>query len=180
MKYLSVVGWVVERATIGTEGAPGVLTPQDRLERWASLAQPPLRKGRRVMPWSSCMGFIVGSGFIGGGLLGASFAVNDMGLSAIWAIVPFLFALSGVFVVIYSFWMVFQGLRGGTSPVAAVILDREARENSLLIHVHTLPGKRLKLSPVTKSAREAYPGDLGWAYIRGRLLLEFVSASKNN
>lgn len=173
-----VVGWVVERATQGTQGAPGILTPQDRLERWASLAQPPLRKGKRIMPWSSCMGIIVGSGFIAGGLFGAFMATNEIGLPAIVVVVPLLFALVGIFAVFYSLWMVFQGLRGGATPVAAVILDRVKSESSSLIHIQTLPGKRLKLSPISKSAREVYPGDLGWAYIRGRLLLEFIPASQ--
>jgi len=178
-----VVGWVIDRASDGTLGAPGVLTPQDRLEQWARLAQPPLRKGRRVMIWRNCFGIFVGSFFISiptiffGVLSGTSaseiagswFTMISWGMVAIGVLV-------GSIIILGSIWGIFQGLRGGLPPIAAIILDRETKDVNLYIHLQLLGGKKLRLSPITKSAQDAYPGELGWAYIRGKMLMEFIPA----
>lgn len=130
------------------------------------------------------MEFIMGAIFVIGGSIGATFALNNMGSSGfgiIFSVVPMIFALVGIVIVLYSLWMAISALRGGTSPVAAIILDREKlSDSSTLLHVQTLEGKRLKLSPVKKSAKDAYPGDLGWAYIRARMLVEFIPGSHSN
>jgi hypothetical protein len=171
-----VVGWVIERASSGTVGAPGVLTPQDRLKRWARLAQPPLRKGRRVMLWRNCFGIFVGGLItIGAGFL-AYMAISESGF-LLFAVIPTIVFLGGVFVVFGSIWGIGQGLIGGAAPVAAIILDRETRDVGTRIHIQTLDGRKLKLSPITKSAQETYPGELGWAYIRGKMLMEFIPAN---
>jgi hypothetical protein len=74
--------------------------------------------------------------------------------------------------------MTFRGLIGSDSPVAAVILDRETSSSSQLrIKLETLEGKRLKLLAVSRKAKDAHTGDLGWAYVRGNLLIEFIPAS---
>lgn len=170
-----IVGWVEDRANRGSAGVPGLQGPRDRLQRWARLARPPARKGRPVFVGKSLVGIFFGAAFALFGLVGSAlFGENSLIIFA----VPVL--IGGVFV-LYSLWMFFQGLRGGGAPVAAVVLDRRtSAKGGLWIDLETVRGKRRGLHPVTRGAKEVYAGDIGWAYIRGGLLIEFVPASSGN
>lgn len=171
-----IVGWVQKRSESGSGGVP-LLTPRDRLQRWARLAQPPLRKGRRIFAWKGLIGLLFGAFFTLFGFIPA-FILMETGTG--WDMLDIAFAipiLAGVGLILRSLWAIVQGLRGGGSPVPVVVLDRKSTKNEILIELETVQGKRLKLYPVTKETREIYAGDLGWAYIRGSLLLEFISAS---
>lgn len=171
-----IVGWVEDRARLGSIGVPDPESPRARLKRWARLAQPPILKTQRTFLWSGCVGVIFGIGAI----LFAGFffmTANNLGAGGIFALVPGIVALVGVFLILYSLLMTFRGLRGSNSPVAAVILDREtSSRGQLTIRLETLEGKRLNLQAVSRGAKEAHSGDLGWAYIRANLLLEFIPA----
>jgi hypothetical protein len=172
-----VVGWVEDRAKLGSIGIPDPESPRARLKRWARLAQPPILKRQRTFLWSGCIGVVIGIAailFAGFFLMTAS----NLGGGGIFAIVPGIFALVGILVILYSLLMTFRGLIGSDSPVAAVILDRETSSSSQLrIKLETLEGKRLKLLAVSRKAKDAHTGDLGWAYVRGNLLIEFIPAS---
>lgn len=172
-----VVGWVEERAAGGGGGASG-LTTEERLKKWARLSQPPIRKARRRIPRSSIRGtlFAIFTIFLimiiiteftkfsqgeGDGFLVAML----IGLVAMMLI--------GLATIVFGLFRAIQGLRGGIKPVAAAVLDREAGT----VHLQTVSGKQLRLEPVTKAARNVYPGDLGWAYVSGGLLMDFIAGS---
>lgn len=175
-----IVGWVEDRARLGSIGVPDPESPQARLKRWARLAQPPILKTQRTFLWSGCVGVLFGIGAI---LFAVFFLMSASNLEAggIFAVVPGIFALVGVFLIIYSLLTTFRGLRGSDSPMAAVILDRETSSSGQLkIELETSEGKRLNLQAVSRGAKDAHSGDLGWAYIRGNLLIEFIPASSRN
>lgn len=167
-----IVGWAEDRASRGSMGVPGLQTPRDRLQRWARLSRPPTRKGRRVFIGQSCLGVLFGTVFALMGI--AAVTMIDMEFRFIF-LMP---VLVGGGVVLYFLWMGLQGLRGGGAPVAAIVLERRTGEKGgTTIDVETVRGRRRNLYPVTKEAREVYAGDLGWAYIRGKLLIEFLPAA---
>ena len=171
-----VVGWVEDRARLGSSGVPDPESPRARLKRWARLAQPPILKRQRTFLWSGCFGVIFGIGVV---LVSGFFIMtaNNLGLGIIADFLPGIVALGGVFLILNSLLTTFRGLRGSNSPVAAVILDREiSSSGQLRIKLETLEGKRLNLKAVSRGAKEAHSGDLGWAYIRANLLLEFIPA----
>jgi hypothetical protein len=181
-----VIAWVQERAEHGSGGVPGLLTPTDRLRRWARLAQPPLRRGRRIFPLRSVGGaisgvaFILFSGFALTLIIEGPFARRSDGIHVVFLGVFLFFGLAGIGLVLHSFWTAIQGLRGGGAPVPVVILGRTVTKDNIQIEIETVQGRRLNLSPVTRRAKEAHIGDLGWAYIRGGMLLEFVSAASGD
>jgi hypothetical protein len=175
-----IVGWVEDRARLGSSGVPDPDSPQARLKRWARLAQPPILKRQRTFLWSGCVGVLFGIGailFAGFFLMSAS----NLGAGGIFAVASGIIALVGVIIILYSLLMTFRGLVGSDSPAAAVILDRETGSTGQLrIKLETLEGKRLTLQAVSRKAKDAHSGDLGWAYIRANLLIEFIPASSRN
>jgi len=174
-----IVGWVQDRVARGSIGIPGLQTPRERLTRWARLARPPLRKGRRVFLWKGVLGLLFGTLFIIFGLV-IMMSMGRFGGGAINRLFPVLPMLMGTVLILYCLWMILQGLRGGRPPVPVVVLDRKTSEkNEITVELETLQGKRLRLYAATRETRNVYTGELGWAYIRGRLLLEFVPASRD-
>jgi len=173
-----VVAWVDDRAESGT-GVPGVRSPRESLERWARLAQPPLRRGRRVLPARALLGMVFGCFFIAFGLVGNAMIrespFGDSAFDLLFAAVP---VMVGVIVILRGIAQMVQGLMGGRAPLAAVVLDRSTSGNNLLtLELETLGRGRITVEPVGRLARRVYAGDMGWAWIRGRLLLDFTPAS---
>ncbi len=170
-----IVGWVEQRAKGLDPDGPDDNSPQGRLARWARLAQPPVGGTQRAFVGRGLIGVVVGAAFIGFGLvwsaMGTDFPGPDM------APVGWLIAAVGLGVVIYSIRIFVQGMLGSSKPVAIVVLDRETSENKVTLKIETLDGKRRSLTPIRSGARNAHTGDLGWAYIRGGLLIQFVSVT---
>lgn len=185
-----VVGWVQERAAGGGGGFE--MTIEDRLTKWARLSQPPIRKVRRRVPGSS-IGAIIGGVFtIVFGLffmdkvdyVTASRKEHFPGkwdlVDQIFLFVPYVLFLIGLALIIFAVFRALQGLRGGVEPVAAAVLDREVSEHGVTLSMQMVDGKRLRLEPVTRAARNVYSGELGWAYVSGSLLLDFIAASSQS
>ncbi len=171
-----IVSWVEQRVDGLDPDGPDEHSPQARLARWTRLAQPPVRGRQRAFVGQSLIGIIVGIVFVGFGTVGSSMSRDFPGPSAAMEAAGWLFAAIGAGLFMYSLWMLFQGMVGSGTPVAVVILDREIRENSTTVKVETSDRKRLSLTPIRAGARDAHTGDLGWAYIRGKLLIDFFPA----
>lgn len=177
---VQVVGWVEDRAKIGSANIPDPESPQARLKRWVRLAQPPILKTQRVFLWSSCFGTLFGIGFTSVAIFMVVFASSVEEFSS-FALFTGIFVLVGIGAIIYFLWMTLQGLRGSKSPVGIVVLDREqTRSGQLWIKLETSEGKRKRLLAASRRAKNAHSGDLGWAYIRANLLIEFIPASGRN
>jgi hypothetical protein len=185
-----VVGWIQDRAT-GEGGGGFGLTIEERLKKWARLSQPPIRKARRRIPGSSIGRIIGGVVFIIFGRVfmdtiieGRKFKQEHFPgslapLDQIFSFVPHVLFFIGLALIITAVFRAIQGLRGG-EPVAAAVLDRESRKNNITVHLQTVDGRRLKLAPVTRAARNVYSGDLGWAYVSGGLLIDFIAVSSQS
>jgi hypothetical protein len=177
-----VVAWVEERA----RGVPKVWsdTLESRLIEFARANTPPRRRVRGL-PRTSCasligglvaIGFGAGVAFVmsgpGDSDFGAEFGKVKLGFGLVVATVGALIVLGGLL----------GGLRGllGGRASAAAVLDREKTERSFRVHVLVLDSqgelRRVSLEPVRRGAREAYANDIGWAWIRGGLLLQFARA----
>jgi hypothetical protein len=163
-----VVGWVQDRAQ-GSGGVPGYLGPAESLERFARFAQPPIRRARRALPRSSLGAFIFALVM----LLAFTPFVYLSGMGPV-AIAP---AALGVLVLLYGVTRALRSIFARAKPIAAIVLDRVTGESGVTVHIQTTEGKRLKLEPVSKAARNTYVGDLGWAFVSGRMLLDFAPAS---
>ncbi|MEM7503979.1 MAG: toll/interleukin-1 receptor domain-containing protein [Pseudomonadota bacterium] len=169
-----IVGWVEQRSKGVDPDGPDEHSPQARLARWARLAQPPVAGRQRAFVGRGIFGAIVGTFFIGFGTVWFAVASESPGPS--FAPIGLIFAAVGVGAIVYCIRMLAQGLIGSRKPIAVVVLDRETGENSISIKLETLEGKRLSLTPIRSGARGAHTGDIGWAYIRGKLLIEFFAA----
>lgn len=166
-----IVGWVEDRVRGQDPDGPDDHSPQARLARWARLAQPPVAGRQSAFVARGVFGVVVGAFFVGFGFVWFAMAGEIAGSMAPLGAI---FAIVGVGVILYCIRMMIQGLIGSRKPVAVYVLDRETGENSIAIKVETLEGKRLSLTPIKSGARNAHTGDMGWAYIRGKLLIEFV------
>jgi len=175
-----VLAWVEDRARNGGGGA-GEPTPEERLAVWARQHQPPLRRERRLVV-RSLVGIVVGVvivGFsIGFGILtsnvDASPGPAPPGFKVAFVVVPVLAGLTGVVVIVFT---LVQSIRGlvGAGPIAALVLDRSAqRHGEVTVHLLLADDTRKAVSAVGRSAMSAYPGEIGWAFVTGRLLLGFV------
>ncbi len=140
-----IVGWVQDRARLGSSGVPDPESPRARLKRWARLAQPPIRKKQRSFLWPGCLGVIFGIGIvllIGFLIMTANNLVDDDIFALVAGIVALFVALVGVLLILSSLLKTFRGLRGSNAPVAAVILGRETSSSGQLrIKLETLEGK---------------------------------------
>lgn len=177
-----VVGWVEERATAVGGGVAGITT-EDRFKKWARLSQPPIRKSPRRIPNTSIVmiifgvifsmfGFLmsIGMGSFGGGAFGRG-ATNA-------TIVPFLIGLFGVSMIIRAVFNTIRVLRKEIKPVAVSVLNKEYRERGVIVvQLLTEDGKRLGLQADNRAASNVYPGEFGWAYVSGKLLLDFITGS---
>lgn len=170
-----VVRWVDQRARGQDPDGPDDHSPDARLKRWSRLAQPPVGGTRRAFIGRSFMGVIVGAGFVGIGGAGSVVSSGMPGPSQAFSAVGIVFALIGVGVILYSIRLFILGLIGAREARPVIVIDRVTGENSLTITVLTREDERLSLTPLKKGARNAHTGDLGWAWIRGRLLIDFVS-----
>ena len=169
-----IVAWVNKR----TEGGDDYddRSPRGRLIRWAQLAQPPVTGKKRVFAWSMLPGIPIGIAFVVMGIVSAessgSFGNNPIALGGVF------FGFVGVAVILYAIWKLIQGLAGSDAPIPIVVLDRHISEQrKITLQAETTDGRRLNLTPFSRAAKRANTGDLGWAYIRGSMLLDFAPAS---
>ena len=161
-----VLAWVQERIEQG--GGTSDDTPRDRLERWRRLNQPPLRRARKLMV-RHLFSMIVAIAFIGFGVLASTVgapAPDEMRLAM--TVIPI---LVGGGVALYAVVQSVQALVGA-APVAALVLDRSDHKG-VTVHLLLANGARKRYTAVGHSANSAYPGEIGWAFIAGGLLLDF-------
>ena len=161
-----VLAWVQERIEQG--GGTSDDTPRDRLERWRRLNQPPLRRARKLM-LRHLFSMIVAFAFIGFGVLASTVAApapDEMRLAM--TVIPI---LVGGGVALYAVVQSVQALVGA-APVAALVLDRSDHKG-VTVHLLLANGARKRYTAVGHSANSAYPGEIGWAFIAGGLLLDF-------
>ena len=158
------VAWVKDRED---QGFPPEPSPGERLRSWSRRAKPPLRSARFRIPMSALKWIIIGALMMLGGYLWSrwfpvTLAEVDLGfLTMVWGFVPFAIGFD-------------RALRGvSEKPVAVVVLDTDGR----YVDIEDVSGQRFHLECAAWS-REAYTGDLGWAYISGKILVEFVPASQ--
>jgi len=156
-----VLAWVQEREKQG--GGGGEETPRERLDRWARLHQPPLRRERKL-PFRHIISVLVGLAFIGFGLV-----ASGIGAPGLFAAAPILI---GCGVIILALVQSIQGLVGA-KPVAALVLDRSEHRGGIRVHLLLANDRRKSFSAVGRAATSAYPGELGWAFVVGGMLLGF-------
>ena len=157
-----VLAWVQERAEQG--GGGGEETPRERLDRWRRLNQPPLRRERKLL-LRHIMTVVAGLAFIGFGVV-----ASEMGQApALFMVVP---PLIGSGLIILALVQSIQGLVGA-KPVAALVLDRSESQKGVRVHLLLANGRRKPYSAVGRAASSAYPGEIGWAFVVGGMLLGF-------
>lgn len=156
-----VLAWVQERAEQG--GGGGEETPRERLDRWTRLHQPPLRRERKL-PFRHIFSVLVGLAFIGIGL----FASGIDPTAGLLTVAP---TLIGSGVIIFALVQSIQGVLGA-KPVAALVLDR-SEHRGVRVHLLLANGRRKSYSAVGRAATSAYPGEIGWAFVVGGMLLGF-------
>jgi hypothetical protein len=157
-----VLAWVQERAAQG--GGGGEETPRERLDRWTRLHQPPLRRERKL-PFRHIFTVLAGLAFIGFGLV-VSGIDPTLGLLTVAPI------LIGCGLIILALVQSIQGLVGAR-PVAALVLDRSENSRGVRVHLLLANGRRKPYSAVGRAATSAYPGEIGWAFVVGGMLLGF-------
>jgi len=155
-----VLAWVQDRAERG--GGGGEETPGERLDRWARLHQPPLRRARKL-PLRNVLRVLAGLAFIAFGIV-----AGQSNVPIALTLIPMLL---GCGLILFALLQSIQGLMGAKA-VAALVLDRSERRD-VTIHLLLTNDRRISCSPVGRSAASAYPGEIGWAFIAGGLLLGF-------
>ena len=168
-----VVGWVEQRSRGIDPDGPDDHSPQGRLDRWVRLAQPPIRGRQRAFAGRGIVGVVFGVAFIGFGIVWSGVAGQMPGPGPAMGMAGWLFAAIGVGTILYSIAMFVMALIGVKTPTAVVVVDRKTGDNSLTITVQDQTGRRRKLTPLRAGAKAAHSGDMGWAWIRGRLLIDF-------
>lgn len=172
-----VVAWADGRAESGT-AVPGVLSPREQLERWARLAQPPLRKGRRVLHGRALVRILFGVALIAFGVLAATVSTEVRAPAGVQWLMTAVPVLVGAGAILHSIFQLIRSLRGGEGPLPVLVLDRDTSGNVPTLEVQTLDRGRISVEPVGRRVRKIYGGDMGWAWIRSGLLLDFVPASE--
>jgi hypothetical protein len=165
-----ILAWVQERATRG--GGGGEETPRQRLDRWTRLHQPPLRRARKL-PLRQFASVLVGLAFIGFGVLGSSLsseALGSSGFAFAFAAIPIAVCCS---LIILALVRSAQGLLGA-KPAAALVLDR-SEHRGVTVHLLLANDTRKSCSAVGRNAMRAYPGEIGWAFVTGGMLIDFES-----
>jgi hypothetical protein len=164
-----ILAWVEERAEYGGGGA-GELTPLDRLTRWARQHQPPLYRQRRVVG-RSLIAILFGVFAIG---FGMDFGTFGGPLPLFTVVSMLLFGLFGAVLIVFGLVEFIRG-RAGAEPIAAFVLDRtEDKHGEVTVHLLFVDDSRKAYSAVGPDATNAYPGEIGWAFVTGSLLLGFV------
>jgi hypothetical protein len=172
-----VVAWIENRAS--GSGGGDVATPSDQLRSWARTAKPPLGGGRSGIPRSSFGSIVGGVIFIAFGA-GSASRFSKMPTAPGFPAPDFMnlfFAapmVIGGFLILYGVIKAVRGSMASAKPVAAVVLERVHSKNAYRIHLELNGGERVELEPVSKAARSVYPGDMGWAYVSGSMLIDFV------
>lgn len=168
-----VVAWVRERVERG--GGGGEETPEERLHRWKRLHQPPLRRARRL-PLRYVAFVPFGILFIAFGLFAASFVSSSRlrppgpeGVDEALTLIPI---VVGALAILVGIVHLFLGL-AGARPRAALVLDRNEDKSGVRVHLLFADGTRKPCAAVGRAATRAYPGELGWAFARGGMLLDF-------
>jgi len=168
-----VLDWVRERVERG--GGGGDETPDQRLERWMRLNQAPLRRARKL-PFRFLVGALFGFAFIGFGFLaanlGSSAGPRPSGFDAMVRLLTFLPMIVGAGVILYSIVQLIRGIVGA-APVAALVLDRNQGKGAITVHLLFKGNKRRACSAVGRTAMSVYPGEIGWAFVAGKMLLDF-------
>lgn len=161
----AVLAWVEQRAKEG--GGGGEETPLDRLSRWTRLNQPPLRR-IRMFPFRAVALLLGGLAFIGFGLLVSQMSPGFTEMTRAMTVIPI---VVGCAMTLFAVVMSIQGLVGA-SPVAALVLDRTVHRG-ITVHLLLADDTRKSYSAVGRAASNAYPGEVGWAFIAGGMLLGF-------
>jgi hypothetical protein len=168
-----VLAWVEERAEHGG-GGPGEPTGRDRLTRWVRQHQPPLRRQRRLVARSFVM-ILAGVALIAFSVFASSFnGPRDLapeGYDAIQLALTVIPMLVGGGVVVFALVQTIRGLVGA-KPIAALVLDR-SEDRGVTVHLLLADDTRKTCSAVGQAAASAFPGEIGWAFVTGGLLLGF-------
>jgi hypothetical protein len=60
----------------------------------------------------------------------------------------------------------------GAKPIAALVIDR-SEERGVTVHLLFVDDTRKSFSAVGRAATNAFPGEIGWAFVSGGLLMGF-------